>query len=115
MTDNTPAVSHVVLALNGSEHSKYAFDWAVKNLLHLPTHRVTILTVVEPPIQAGYYYAASAGISLHQFPLTWMVAMYSPAFIDDVYKKAQEDATALVRSYQAQLEKHFEVHPPLYF
>lgn len=38
--------------------------------------------------------------------------MYSPAFIDDVYKKAQEDATALVRSYQAQLEKHFDGKMP---
>lgn len=35
--------------------------------------------------------------------------MYSPAFIDEVYKKAQEDATKLVREYQAQLEKHFDV------
>lgn len=37
--------------------------------------------------------------------------MYSPAFIDEVYKKAQEDATALVRSYQAELEKTFDVSP----
>lgn len=52
---------HVVMALNSSEHSKYAFNWAVKNLLRSGDHRVTILTVVEPPVQAGYYYAASAG------------------------------------------------------
>lgn len=49
------------MALNSSEHSKYAFNWAVKNLLRSGDHRVTILTVVEPPVQAGYYYAASAG------------------------------------------------------
>ncbi len=52
---------HVVLALNASEHSKYAFEWAVKNFLNPAIHKVTLLTVVEPPIQAGYYYAASAG------------------------------------------------------
>ena len=110
MMNTAPGASHVVLALNNSDHSKYAFEWAIKNLLHLPTHRVTILTVVEPPIQAGYYYAASAGKPCIPFDgMLMLVAMYSPAFIDDVYKKAQEDATALVRSYQAQLEKHFEV------
>lgn len=54
---------HVVLALNSSEHSKYAFDWAAKNFLNPALHKVTLLTVVEPPIQAGYYYAASAGNS----------------------------------------------------
>lgn len=35
--------------------------------------------------------------------------MYSPAFIDEVYKKAQDDATKLVRDYQAELEKAFDV------
>lgn len=35
--------------------------------------------------------------------------MYSPSFIDEVYKKAQEDATKLVREYQAELEKAFDV------
>lgn len=35
--------------------------------------------------------------------------MYSPAFIDEVYKKAQDDATKLVRDYQTQLEKAFDV------
>ncbi|PJF18459.1 UspA domain-containing protein [Paramicrosporidium saccamoebae] len=89
---------HVVLSLNSSEHSKYAFEWALKNFLNVDTHKVTLLTVVEPPIQAGYYYAASA-------------AMYSPAFIDEVYKQAQEDATKLVRDYQSQLESHFGSRP----
>lgn len=37
--------------------------------------------------------------------------MYSPAFIDEVYKKAQEDATKLVRDYQADLERAFDVQP----
>lgn len=54
-------LTHVVLALNASEHSRYAFEWATRNLLHPSLHKVTLLTVVEPPIQAGYYYAASAG------------------------------------------------------
>lgn len=35
--------------------------------------------------------------------------MYSPSFIDEVYKKAQDDATRLVREYQVELEGHFEV------
>lgn len=35
--------------------------------------------------------------------------MYSPAFIDEVYKKAQDDATKLVRDYQGLLEKIFDV------
>lgn len=105
---------HVVLSLNSSEHSRYAFEWALKNLLHSGTHKVTLLTVVEPPIQAGYYYAASAGFPLISWPspLTILIAMYSPAFIDEVYKQAQEDATKLVREYQSQLEKHFDVYIP---
>lgn len=53
---------HVVIALNATDHSKYAFQWAIKNLLSPDTHKVTLLTVVEPPVQAGYYYAASAGM-----------------------------------------------------
>lgn len=57
----TATSTHVVLALNASDHSRYAFNWSIKNLLNPSTHRVTILTVVEPPVQAGYYYAASAG------------------------------------------------------
>lgn len=108
---------HVVLALNNSEHSKYAFNWVVKNLLRTSDHKLTILTVVEPPIQAGYYYAASAGtfnytghsIVFLSGVLFAGVAMYSPSFIDEVYKKAQEDATNLVREYQAELEKVFDV------
>jgi hypothetical protein len=51
----------VVIAVNQSEPSKYAFDWAVKHFLRPEAHKVILLTVVEPPIQAGYYYAASAG------------------------------------------------------
>jgi nucleotide-binding universal stress UspA family protein len=86
---------HVVLCLNDAEPSKYAFDWALKNLLSPEKHRVTILSVVEPPIQAGYYYAASA-------------AMYSPTFIDEVYKKSTEDAASNVREFQRELEKHFD-------
>ena len=35
--------------------------------------------------------------------------MYSPSFIDEVYKKAQDDATKLVRQYQGELEKAFDV------
>lgn len=52
---------NVVLAVSSSEPSKYAFDWCIKNLFEPTKHKVTLLTVVEPPIQAGYYYAASAG------------------------------------------------------
>ncbi len=53
---------HIVLAVNETEPSKFAFDWAIKNILEgSKNHKVTIMTVVEPPVQAGYYYAASGG------------------------------------------------------
>lgn len=102
---------NVVLALNASEHSKYAFNWAINNLLRTTDHKVTLLTVVEPPVQAGYYYAASAGKrqSMLNVFIMMRVAMYSPSFIDEVYKKAQDDATKLVRQYQGELEKAFDV------
>jgi len=55
---------NVVISVNTSEPSKYAFDWVIQNFLRPDVHKVTLLTVVEPPIQAGYYYAASAGMSI---------------------------------------------------
>lgn len=85
---------NVVMALTESPASKHALEWACKHFLNPTMHKVTLLTVVEPPIQAGYYYAASA-------------AMYSPSFIDEVYRKATEDATQTVRQLQKDLEAHF--------
>jgi len=53
---------HIVIAINESEPSIYAFDWMINNILKdSKNHKVSILTVVEPPVQAGYYYAASGG------------------------------------------------------
>ena len=51
---------HVVLALNESEASQYALGWAIKNVLAGGKHRATVLTVVEPPVQLGYYYTEKA-------------------------------------------------------
>jgi nucleotide-binding universal stress UspA family protein len=56
---------------------------------------LTIFTVVEPPIQSGYYYAASG-------------AIYLPSFIDEQYEKATEEATRVVRDYQSLAEEQFE-------
>lgn len=52
----------VVIAVNNSETSKYAFKWALNNFFCPEKHKVTILTVVEPPMQAGFNYGSSAGI-----------------------------------------------------
>lgn len=53
---------HIVVAVNESEPSLYAFDWMIENILkESKSHKISILTVVEPPVQAGYYYAASGG------------------------------------------------------
>ena len=53
---------HIVVAVNESEPSLYAFDWMIENMLkESKNHKLSILTVVEPPVQAGYYYAASGG------------------------------------------------------
>lgn len=53
---------HIVVAVNESEPSLYAFDWMIENMLkESKSHKISILTVVEPPVQAGYYYAASGG------------------------------------------------------
>lgn len=78
---------HVVLALNNSDNSKKCVQWAMDHFLNPEIHRVTLFTVVEPPIQAGYYYAASG-------------AIYSTAFIDEAYQKATDEATATVREYK---------------
>jgi len=34
--------------------------------------------------------------------------MYSPSFIDEIYKKATEEATQRVREYQKKLEQYFD-------
>ena len=53
---------HIVVAVNESEPSLYEFDWMIENMLkESKNHKLSILTVVEPPVQAGYYYAASGG------------------------------------------------------
>ncbi len=53
---------HIVIAINDSEPSIYALDWMISNILKdSKNHKDSILTVVEPPVQAGYYYAASGG------------------------------------------------------
>lgn len=76
----------VVLALNQSDNSKYCLQWAMDHFLDGKLHKVTLLTVVEPPVQAGYYYAASG-------------AIYSAQFIDEAYAKATEEATKTVKHY----------------
>lgn len=56
---------HIVIAINESSPSQYAFDWMIENILKdSKAHKLSILTVVEPPVQAGYYYAASGGTML---------------------------------------------------
>lgn len=83
----SPSKLHVVLALNHSDNSKFSLQWAMDHFLNPNIHRVTLFTVVEPPIQAGYYYAASG-------------AIYSTAFIDEAYQKATDEATATVREFK---------------
>ena len=78
---------HVVIALNQADNSKFCLQWAMDHFLNPSTHKVTLFTVVEPPVQAGYYYAASG-------------AIYSTAFIDEAYQKATEEATKTVRDYK---------------
>jgi nucleotide-binding universal stress UspA family protein len=100
---------HVVVAVNESEPSLFAFDWMIENIIkESKNHKLSILTVVEPPVQAGYYYAASGGncfcyiiiFSLHCF-----LAIYSANFLEEIYKKATEDATACVKKFQKRLEE----------
>lgn len=52
----------VVIAVNNNESSKYAFNWALNNFINPDKHLITILTVVEPPLHAGFNYGSSAGI-----------------------------------------------------
>lgn len=47
--------------------------------------------MIEPPVQASYYYAASG-------------ALYTASVIEEVYQKATEAATQCVRYYNAQLQ-----------
>lgn len=85
----------VVIAVSENESSKYAFQWALDNLIDPAKHSVTIFTVVEPPLQSGYYYAASASI-------------YLPSYIDEQYEKATQEATRCVRDYQSIAERRFD-------
>lgn len=77
---------HILIAVDDSESSKHALQWLLTNFIppqssaggesgngkQLPM--ITLLTVVEPPAQASYYYAASG-------------AIYSASFLDEIYQK----------------------------
>lgn len=77
---------HVLIAVNESLSSHYAFEWCLANLIprasaSAPSSpsgpevtKVTLITIIEPPAQASYYYAASG-------------AVYTASFIDEVYQK----------------------------
>lgn len=70
---------HIVVAVNESEPSLYAFDWMIENMLkESKSHKLSILTVVEPPVQAGYYYAASGGTkqTLRMTNIHIMITLY---------------------------------------
>lgn len=74
---------HLLVALNEGDQSKYAFEWLLKNIIPSANDssssidKVTLMTVVEPPVQASYYYAASG-------------AVYTASYIEEVYKKVQQ-------------------------
>lgn len=78
---------HALIAVNESLPSHHAFEWCLANLIPRaaasaspsPPHgpevtKVTLITIIEPPVQASYYYAASG-------------AVYTASFIDEVYQK----------------------------
>jgi nucleotide-binding universal stress UspA family protein len=86
----------VVLALDDSETSQYALQWAMDHLLMPDVHSLSLLTVVSPPLQVGYYFAASAPTAI---PPT--------SLIDDAYRQAVEEATRVISEHQATIEGRF--------
>jgi hypothetical protein len=91
---------HILIAVNNSEPSKHALQWVLTNFIpsqsgggssesgndkQLPM--ITLLTVVEPPAQASYYYAASG-------------AIYSASFLDDVYQKVINLSVLIFESFK---------------
>lgn len=86
---------HIVLAVTNNDSSKHAFGWALDKFVNPKQHQLTIFTVVEPPLQAGYYYASSE-------------AMYSTAFLDEQFERATEEATRVVKEYQRLAEQRFD-------
>lgn len=85
----------VVLAIDDGDSSKAAFEWSLNNFIDSSKHTLTLFTVVEPPIQTGYYYASSS-------------AIYLPSFLDEQYSKATEEASRVLRDYQSRVEQRFK-------
>ena len=88
----------ILIAVNETESSKFAFQWTLENIVKPDQDELTIFTVVEPPIQSGYYYAASG-------------AIYVPSFIDEQYQKATDEAISCLRSYEHTLNAWFKDTP----
>ncbi|RKP19028.1 adenine nucleotide alpha hydrolases-like protein [Rozella allomycis CSF55] len=87
--ENPPVVKPietVVISISDSEHSDYAFHWAIEHFLRPNTQKVVLLTILNPPAEAGYYYTAGA-------------AVYTTTYIEEMHKKAFGEASALLRRY----------------
>ena len=86
---------HVLVAVNESETSQYALSWTLEHLIPKQgsSFKLTLLTVVEPPGQAAYYYAASGPI-------------YSSSFLEELNAKADEAARELLKKFKAQVHGH---------
>ena len=84
---------HIVVAIGDDKNGHHALEWALENVIKPDTH-LTILTIVEPPVQLGYYFAANA-------------AMYTPDFVDQITKAAEDQATSLVRKLRALVKERF--------
>ncbi len=109
--------SKVVIALSASPSSAHALQWAADNILDVAKHTVVLISVIEAPVEAGYYFDSAVsmptalhilrGPNLSHGPAR--IAMYNAAFIDEMFAKAQENAAAVVRDAKALLRERFGV------
>ena len=64
----------VVISVNDSQSSEYCFRWALEHFIRPTAHKVVLLSIISPPVEAGYYYTAGA-------------AVYTTSYIEELQKK----------------------------
>lgn len=55
--------SKIVIALSASPSSAHALQWAADNILDVAKHTVVLISVIEAPVEAGYYFDSAVSMS----------------------------------------------------
>ena len=104
-------LDHILIAVDNSLNSEYAFNWAKNNLVDPKRHVVYLLTVASVNPQASMIYSAGLGNETEHFKfyslslgggIPWTM-------LEDMNNEAIADAKKIVLHYHQQLREKFHV------